>query len=137
MRVFFRQDEIPPHDFTGAKCVGLSWLFDSTDRRDHAEAKRLCGECPAMTECAVYLNEVLSVTTAQKGGCPAGTWAGRLLGERTGLSAVRRARTSGRLALSQIPASVWDNRDEPDRGAQTPQPGSDRTALTERGSAGA
>lgn len=41
-------------------------------------------------------------------------------------------RDSAWRALPRIGA-LWENKDEPDRGAQTPQPGSDRLHLSKKG----
>ena len=57
-------------------CVGKSDLFDSTDARDHAEAKALCEQCPALASCFAELT-----ATRHTGAYadPQGTWAGQLL----------------------------------------------------------
>lgn len=64
-------------------CAGKSELFDSTRADDHAEAKRLCRECPVINECAALLRDVQKAATGGPAGYPTGTWAGRLLGEVT------------------------------------------------------
>lgn len=50
-------------------CRGRSWLFDSTDPADHAEAAAACRTCPAILDCA----RLVADTPA-----PEGTWAGQL-----------------------------------------------------------
>lgn len=64
--------------FDKALCVGLWWLFDSTELVDHLEAQALCGLCPAMLDCAAELDKARAASAAGDG--PVGTWAGRLVG---------------------------------------------------------
>jgi hypothetical protein len=57
----------------------MSWLFDSTDTKDHAEAAAICATCPMLTACRKLLD-----ATAQEYGYdysfgPRGTWAGKYL----------------------------------------------------------
>ena len=57
-----------------ALCVGKSWLFDSTDIRDHEQAAKLCAACPVREWCreqAAALSQ------------PVGTWAGVRYGATT------------------------------------------------------
>ena len=66
-------------DLAGALCVGKWWLFDSTEPSDHAEARALCAQCPALMACVALAAEVRSPTSmAACGGGMSGTWAGRL-----------------------------------------------------------
>ncbi len=68
----------------GARCAGQWWLFDSTDLRDHAEARNLCASCPVLRSCAGLLRDVQETTAGLRGsgGGPQGTWAGKLLGRK-------------------------------------------------------
>ncbi len=59
------------------RCAGRWELFDSTDERDHAIAKKLCGGCDFAVQCRALLE---SCDRSQRGGSPQGTWAGRLYG---------------------------------------------------------
>lgn len=66
--------------FDEARCVGSHDLFDSTDPRDHVQARELCQECPARMACDGLLRQVQSDTsTISGGGKPTGTWAGRYI----------------------------------------------------------
>lgn len=80
------------HDISKAACVGMHWLFESTDIRDHEVAKRICDTCPAITACKALLQDVLEQTrgTSHCGGGPQGTWAGELVGGRGPLPPVPR-----------------------------------------------
>lgn len=70
--------------FEGARCVGLSRLFDSLDQADHAEAKRRCEGCPATDACAAEAARIAAALP--NGRCYSnglvGTWAGQLYGAR-------------------------------------------------------
>jgi hypothetical protein len=63
----------------GAKCVGMHWLFDSTNQADHNEARKLCNTCPVTTACAQVLADVKTVRQ-HINHRPQGTWAGQLIG---------------------------------------------------------
>lgn len=62
-------------------CVGFHELFDSTDIRDHRNARRMCREvCPVFDWCATRTERLF-----RQGGHDIylplyGTWAGRLFG---------------------------------------------------------
>ncbi len=60
-------------------CAGKWALFDSRVRADHLRAKKLCGTCTIVTECAANLVAVAK-SPSNLGGSPEGTWAGRLVG---------------------------------------------------------
>jgi hypothetical protein len=63
---------------SSARCIGLWWLFDSTNPTDHANAKTLCAGCPMRRECA----ETATRFARGTGGALVieGTWAGKLYG---------------------------------------------------------
>lgn len=65
-------------------CAGKWELFDSREMSDHFEAAMLCRTCPAQLACA---DNLLDVQRADKalGGSPEGTWAGQLMGGRSGV----------------------------------------------------
>jgi len=63
----------------GALCKGQWWLFDSTDKRDHVQAKAICAECPAAVACRELLAKPSHIGTIPM---PQGTWAGKLYGGR-------------------------------------------------------
>jgi hypothetical protein len=69
-------------ELSGALCVGQHALFESTDVRDHLEARALCDACPALEACTELLREVQTVsrTLRDAGGGAVGTWAGELVG---------------------------------------------------------
>lgn len=68
-----------------ARCFGLSWLFESIDKRDHKEAKKLCHgtdgqlRCPLFDACEANMNDLLN--SRWRSGIE-GTWAGRHFGAR-------------------------------------------------------
>ena len=66
-----------------ARCAGQHRLFQSTDRRDHEQARQMCATdtddpCPALAACRATLRQALTDSTGGAAGAPAGTWAGRL-----------------------------------------------------------
>jgi hypothetical protein len=61
-------------------CAGKWALFDSTDIRDHHEARTLCHTCPAVAACLTALRTARADALAGDKYGPAGTWAGQLLG---------------------------------------------------------
>jgi hypothetical protein len=75
-----RWRDLPLHDFSEARCTGLSWMFDSTDPATHLEAAKLCAECPVQAECGEHFLAVRAACSGvAHGGGPSGTWAGRLI----------------------------------------------------------
>lgn len=66
-------------DIEGAACAGAWSLFDSTDIRDHEQAKKRCATCPAFTACRQILRQETS-SYPWGGSGPVGAWAGELLG---------------------------------------------------------
>ena len=75
-----RWRDLPLRDFTGARCKGLWWMFDSTDPATHREAAALCRECPVRRECRAYLDDVTTASAGvSSGGGPSGTWAGLMV----------------------------------------------------------
>lgn len=69
---------VPLTSFDNAACEGMTVLFDSTDWRDHIEAKAVCDTCPSILACARLLIDVRR--GCSNGGMPQGTWAGQLYG---------------------------------------------------------
>jgi hypothetical protein len=64
---------------TPPPCAGMSWLFDSTDARSHAEARAICSTCPVIAACRDLLRETQRTQLiAGPNGGPEGTWAGVL-----------------------------------------------------------
>lgn len=68
--------QVPP-------CVGLWWLFDSTEQADHRRAADLCATCPRLDACRNQLAAELDMSHTMRaaGGGPRGTWAGELVGK--------------------------------------------------------
>lgn len=62
---------------TPPPCHGLSWLFDATDARSHAEARTICSTCPVIDACRANLRATQKAVMPAYG--PEGTWAGVLL----------------------------------------------------------
>ena len=84
-----------------ARCAGQHRLFQSTDRRDHEQARQMCATdtddpCPALAACRATLRQALTDSTGGAAGAPAGTWAGRLYVEG-------RSRTSAGEAAAMSP----------------------------------
>lgn len=63
------------NEVPGAACVGEWKVFDSTDPLDHALARTICWECPALLACRGLLKQVRTSETE-------GTWAGQLIYRR-------------------------------------------------------
>lgn len=61
-------------------CLGQHELFDSTDPRDHYEAKALCAICPVFASCLEALATARGEALLPDKYGPAGTWAGQLVG---------------------------------------------------------
>jgi len=74
------------NDLSGALCRGRPWLFESVDEADHREAAAICRQCPVIAACRAELKRVaaLAATITAQGGGPTGTWAGQLVGSKTG-----------------------------------------------------
>lgn len=64
---------------TPPPCAGKHELFDSREKEDHLEAKKLCDTCPVFAACWDNLQAVRNAP-AQFGGSPEGTWAGQRFG---------------------------------------------------------
>ena len=65
---------------TPPPCYGLSWLFDATDARSHAEARAICAACPVINACRNLLRHTQATQlVAGPNGGPEGTWAGVLI----------------------------------------------------------
>lgn len=61
-------------------CAGRWELFDSTDIRDHHEARALCAGCPIVLECRQRLAATIADSHLGMKYGPRGTWAGSLMG---------------------------------------------------------
>lgn len=64
------------HDFTGAPCIGLPHIFESTLQAHHERAEALCNLCEHRTACDLQHRDTYHRAGAV--GLPIGTWAGAL-----------------------------------------------------------